>query len=86
MQGCKEAREIGRSRSPVKESGPLRGLAPLARHAPDRQRQRVSAEPLAPQPTGTTAPIRATVDGNRLELIETGVGRMEAILDLIGNA
>ena len=31
-------------------------------------------------------PVSATVDGNRLELIETGVGRLEAILGLINGA
>ena len=36
--------------------------------------------------TDSRAPIRATVDGNRLELIETGAGRLEAILDLIRGA
>jgi cardiolipin synthase len=37
-------------------------------------------------PPDQPAPIRATVDGNRLELIETGAGRLEAILDLIRGA
>jgi cardiolipin synthase len=31
-------------------------------------------------------PIRATVDGNKLELIETGPARLLALLDLIGSA
>jgi cardiolipin synthase len=37
-------------------------------------------------PTERPEPIRATVEGNQLELIETGAGRMEAILDLIRGA
>ncbi len=36
--------------------------------------------------TEKAAPIRATVEGNQLELIETGVGRLEAILGLIRGA
>lgn len=31
-------------------------------------------------------PIRATIDGNNLELLESGVARLDAILDLIGSA
>src|SRR3954454_7005294 len=34
----------------------------------------------------TTPPIRAEVAGNRLEVIETGEGRLGAILDLIAGA
>ena len=39
----------------------------------------------APEPA-TIPPIRAEVAGNRLELIETGKGRLHAILELIGGA
>lgn len=46
----------------------------------------MTAEQTAPTPSAGAAPIRATVDGNRLELIETGAGRLEAILDLIRGA
>jgi cardiolipin synthase len=46
----------------------------------------VNAEQPALHPTEKPAPIRATVDGNRLELIETGAGRLEAILELIRGA
>src|SRR5438270_4380296 len=34
----------------------------------------------------TTPPIRAEIAGNRLEVIETGAGRLQAILDLIAGA
>jgi cardiolipin synthase len=46
----------------------------------------VNAEQPALHPTGKPAPISATVDGNRLELIETGAGRLEAIIALIRGA
>ena len=38
------------------------------------------------QPTVSPAPIRATVDGNQLELLETGQRRLSAILELINSA
>jgi cardiolipin synthase len=34
----------------------------------------------------THPPIRAEIAGNRLEVIETGAGRLKALLELIGNA
>jgi cardiolipin synthase A/B len=46
----------------------------------------VNAEQPALSRAENAAPIRATVDGNRLELIETGAGRLEAILALIRGA
>ncbi len=46
----------------------------------------MNAEQPALHSTGKPAPIRATVDGNRLELIETGAGRLDAILELIRGA
>ena len=46
----------------------------------------MNAEQPALHPTGKPAPISATVDGNRLELIETGAGRLEAIIALIRGA
>jgi cardiolipin synthase len=42
--------------------------------------------PPAPTPDRDRAPIRASVDGNSLELVETGAGRLEAILELIRGA
>ena len=44
------------------------------------------AEHRATSPAGNGAPIRATVDGTTLELVETGAARLEAILALIGGA
>jgi cardiolipin synthase A/B len=42
---------------------------------------------MASQPASREAePIRAEVEGNRLELIETGAARLELLLDLIGSA
>jgi cardiolipin synthase len=43
---------------------------------------------MADQPTAAskTEPIRARVEGNALELIETGQGRVDALLALIGSA
>ena len=46
----------------------------------------MNAEQPALHPTGKPAPISATVDGNHLELIETGAGRLEAIIALIRGA
>lgn len=48
--------------------------------------QTVTLEQPAFTPSDENAPIRATVDGNRLELVETGAGRLEAILELIRGA
>lgn len=39
-----------------------------------------------PDERATPPPIRAEVAGNRLELIETGAGRLACLLDLIGGA
>jgi cardiolipin synthase len=44
------------------------------------------AEDRAPVVTKDAAPIRATIAGTRLELIETGRGRLEALLELIRGA
>jgi cardiolipin synthase len=48
--------------------------------------QAVNAEQTALSQTKKPAPIRATVEGNQLDLIETGAGRIEAILQLIRGA
>src|SRR5678816_2606670 len=41
---------------------------------------------MADQPNRTPSPIRAEVAGNRLEVIESGHGRLNAVLDLIAGA
>src|SRR6187401_1195199 len=41
---------------------------------------------MADQPNRTRSPIRADVAGNRLEVIESGHGRLKAVLDLIAGA
>lgn len=43
---------------------------------------------MAPEPTEevSTPPIRAEIAGNKLEVLETGAGRMRALLDLIAGA
>jgi cardiolipin synthase len=41
---------------------------------------------MADQPNRTRSPIRAEVAGNRLEVIESGHGRLKAVLDLIAGA
>lgn len=46
----------------------------------------MNAEQPTLHPSDEAGPIRATVAGNRLELIETGVGRLNAILGLIRGA
>ena len=46
----------------------------------------MNAEQPALRTAKTPVPIRATVDGNRLELIETGAGRLAAILEMIRGA
>ena len=46
----------------------------------------MNAEQPASPTTDGPEPIRATVDGNRLELIESGAGRMAAILGMIRGA
>ena len=43
-------------------------------------------EPENPTPKQPADPIRATVAGNKFELIESGEARLEAILELIGGA
>ena len=44
------------------------------------------ADRISEQATLSDAPISGTVAGNRLHLIETGKGRLQALLDLIGSA
>ncbi len=43
-------------------------------------------EPARPPSQNLDHTVTATIEGNRLELIETGEGRMEALLELIGGA
>ena len=59
---------------------------PLAPRPPRRHTLSPMAEDRAPAVTEHAAPIRATIAGTRLELIESGRERLEALLELIRGA
>ncbi len=58
----------------------------LAQVPPRGQTGGEMRNPVGPPRPQLDCQVSATVDGNRLELIETGEGRMQALLELIGGA